>query len=388
MRHRLFCLAGLTLCLVLSGTAQRKEIIGYFPSWKWNVEQNPLTPEKIPYDKLTIINYAFFYPRPDGTIIGRDSVGDALYLAGPAGTRLTDLAHRRNVKVLLSLGGWDESDNFPSVAANPALRTVFTRSCMDAMRRYDFDGIDIDWEYPGYAAHKGAPADKDNFTALLQLLKDSLQTYGKTINRPCLLTAAFSASASNAAYIDFGKVSSILDQFNVMTYDFYGAWDPLCNHNSPLYPSSGADSSRCMDAAFTLYNQTFGIPTSKLNLGLAFYGRTFSGCTSLNGTHTGSDTSHFPVTGAGYSNILALMGNFLRKWDDRAKVPYLVSTNWNMLVSYDDEESIRLKAQYMVARNVHGCIIWEITQDYLPDGTTPLLNAVAKTFGSAQTTIH
>jgi len=69
-------------------------------------------------------------------------------------------------------------------------------------------------------------------------------------------------------------------------------------------------------------------------------------------------------------------------------VPYLVSASWNVLVSYDDEESIRIKAQYMLDKNVHGCIIWEITGDYLPDGTTPLLDAVARTFASAQRTIH
>ncbi len=388
MLQRLVCLSGLTLCLALSGTAQRKEIIGYFPSWKWMVAGNPLTKENIPYDKLTIINYAFFYPRPDGTITGRDSVGDALYLGTPPGTRLTDLAHRKNVKVLLSLGGWDDSNNFPAVAASPALRNVFVHSCVDAIRRYGFDGIDIDWEYPGYAPHGGTPADRENFTALMQLLKDSLQAYGATTGSTYLLTGAFPASAQTAAYIDFSRIGTILDQLNIMTYDFHGAWDSLCNHNAPLYPSAGADSSKCMDAAFTLYNQTYGIPASKLNLGLAFYGRTFSGCTSLNNTHNGADTTYFPVTGTGYSNILALMGNFSRKWDDRAKVPYLVSPAWNMLVSYDDEESIRLKAEYIVARNIHGCIIWEITDDYLPDGSTPLLNTVARTFGTAQTTIH
>ncbi len=387
-RHTIIaCLAALALCLVASGTAQRKEVIGYFPSWKWRVEKNPLTPENVPYDKLTIINYAFFYPRPDGTITGRDSVGDALYLAGPAGTRLTDLAHRRNVKVLLSLGGWEDSDNFPTVAANPTLRSAFARGCMDAMRRYAFDGIDIDWEYPGYAEHKGTPDDRQNFTLLMRLLKDSLQAYGAATGSSPLLTAAFPASASQAAYIDWGTIVTILDQFNIMTYDFHGAWDSLCNHNSPLYPSAGADSAKCVDAAFTLYTRTFGIPASKINLGLPFYGRTFTGCTTLNSHHTGPDTTHFSGSGATYADILERLGNFARKWDDRAKVPYLISTLWNELVSYDDEESIRIKAQYMVDKNVHGCIIWEITDDYLPDGTTPLLTTVARTFAAAPT-IH
>jgi chitinase len=388
MLQRLVCLSGLVLCLALTGAAQRKEVIGYFPSWKWMVEKNPLTIEKIPYDKLTIINYAFFYPRPDGTITGRDSVGDALYLSGQPGTRLTDIAHQHQVRVMLSLGGWDESHNFPAVAANAALRTNFVSACMEAVRRYDFDGIDIDWEYPGFAEHNGTPADRENFTLLMQQLKDSLQAVGNASGRTYLLTAAFAASASNSAFIDFSRIGAILDQLNIMTYDFHGAWDPLSNHNAPLYPSAGADSNKCMDAAFTLYSRTYGIPPSKLNLGLAFYGRTYTGCTTLNAAHSGTDTTHFTAEGATYTEILARMKNFDRKWDDRAAVPYLVSPGWNMLVSYDDEESIRLKAEYIVARNIHGCIIWEITDDYLPDGSTPLLNTVARTFGTAQTTIH
>jgi chitinase len=383
---RFACLTGLLLLSIVSGSAQRKEIIGYFPSWKWMVKDNPLTPEKIPYDKLTIINYAFFYPRPDGTITGRDSVGDALYLGSPQGTRLTDLAHKKNVKVLLSLGGWDDSGNFPAVAASPALRETFARSCMDAVRRYGFDGIDIDWEYPGYAEHNGTPADKENYTLLMQLLKDSLTTYSSVTGTPTLLTAAFAATASHSDCIDFKKIGAILDQLNLMTYDFHGRWSPLSNHNSPLYSSAGSDSALCMDAALTLYTRVYDIPPSKLNLGLAFYGKLFAQCTGLNSTHSAADTMY--PDGASYSEILKRIGDFTRSWDDRAKVPYLISPAMKLFVSYDDEESIRIKAQYMVDREIHGCIIWEITDDYLPDGTSPLLNAVSTTFESAKTSIH
>lgn len=386
MLTRIVLLVMLISCVLSSGFSQRKEVIGYFPSWKWTMGKSAMTPEKIPYEKLTIINYAFFSPRPDGIIVGRDTVGDALYLRAVPGSRITDLAHQHGVKVLLSLGGWEDSGNFPAVAASPALRKTFVRSCMDTVRRYGFDGIDVDWEYPGFAEHNGTPVDRENFTLLMQLLKDSLQAHGASTGITCLLTGAFAATASHSDCIDFGKIGNILDQLNIMTYDFYGAWSPLSNHNAPLYPSAGADSSLCMDAAFTLYNRTYHIPASKLNLGLAFYGRTYSHCTALNSTHAGPDTMYLP--GATYSEILARIGSFTRKWDERAEVPYLVSSAWNMLVSYDDEASIRIKSQYMLDKKVHGCIIWEITQDYLPDGSTPLLNAVAKTFGTAQTSVH
>lgn len=360
--------------------AQEREVIGYYPSWKWTSRNNLVTPAGIPYEKLTIINYAFFYPLPDGRIVGKDTVGDALYLRSGPGRRLTDLAHQHAVKVVLSFGGWEDSDNFPTVASTPALRAAFAHSCLSAIKTYDFDGVDIDWEYPGYADHRGTSADAQNFTLLLQTVKDSLRNYGMQMGRPYLLTAALPSVAALLASIEIEKIAEILDQLNIMTYDFYGSWDPLSNHNSPLYPSEGADTTRCVAAALELYHRTHGIPTSKLNLGVPFYGQTYAHCTALNSRHAGADTNHFSRFGAFYYDIVRQMNGCKRYWDDRSKVPYLVNAEWGTLISYDDVESIRAKAQYVLDNNVHGLIIWEITGDYLPDGSTPLLSAIHAVF--------
>ncbi len=377
IRGKAGCLM-LSVCIAGLAAAQRKEIVGYYPSWKWNVRNNLVTPSRIPYDKLTLINYAFFAPRPDGTISGKDPVGDSLYLRCPAGSTLPDLAHRHGVKVLLSLGGWDDSDNFPAVAAEPCLRATFAHACLEAMKAYRFDGIDIDWEYPGYADHKGTPDDARNFTLLLRTLKDSLTAYGDRTTKRYLLTAALPATHSLAQNIEVKEVATILDQLNIMTYDFTGSWDPRSYHNSPLYASQQADSSRSLDGAFTLYHTTYGVPADRINLGVAFYGKTFSNCTSLNAPHSGADTVY--LSGAFYYDIAENLDKFERHWDDQAKVPYLVSREWHMLVSYDDPESIRAKARYVLEKGSHGLIIWEITGDYLPDGTTPLLDALTSTF--------
>jgi chitinase len=372
------------VCLLLSAVtvslspAQRKEVVGYYPSWRGRDRNSLVIPATIPYDKLTIINYAFFTPRPDGTIAGKDSIGDALYLRGAPGSRLTDLAHQHGVKVLLSLGGWDDSDNFPAVAAGPKLRMAFAHACIEAIGAYGFDGIDIDWEFPGYPEHKGTPDDKRNFTTLLRTIRDSLSAYGRQTQRRYLLTAALPAELSHAADIEVKEIAEILDQLSLMTYDFSGPWDPRSYHNSPLYASQGADSGRSLDGAFKLYHRTYGIPADKINLGVAFYGKTFTHCTALNTPHEGADTAHFPI--GLYYEILNNMGKFERRWDDQAKVPYLVSTEWNMLVCYDDPESIRAKANYVLEKGIHGLIIWEITGDHLPDGTTPLLDAIVSTF--------
>jgi chitinase len=264
------------------------------------------------------------------------------------------------------------------VAAAAHLRATFAHACIEAIKDYGFDGIDIDWEFPGYSDHKGTTDDASNFTILLRIVRDSLSAYGHRADRTYLLTAALPAGASHASNMEVKKIAEILDQLNIMTYDFSGSWDPRSYHNSPLYASQGADSGRSLDGAFALYNRAYGIPADKINLGVAFYGKTFSHCTALNTSHGGADTVHFSE--AFYYDIVASLNRFERRWDDQAKVPYLVSTDWNMLISYDDPESVRAKAHYVLDRGIHGLIIWEITGDYLADGSTPLLDAIASTF--------
>ena len=380
---RAFLIAGMALCCALSTEAQTREIIGYYPSWKHQTEKNPLTPAKIPYSKFTIINYAFFFPRPDGTIAGRDSVGDALILRGEES--LTALAHNSGVLVLLSIGGWEDSNNFPQVAAHPATRAQFAHSCAERIREFNFDGIDIDWEFPGYADHNGSPADRENFTLLLQTVRDSLDALGRPAGVRFLLTAALPSDRSRAEGMDVREIARILDFVNIMTYDFYGPWDTRANHNAPLYASEGSDSSRSVHGAFMLYHEAYGIAADRINLGVPFYGHTYRDCTALNALHAGSDTAHFPKEGAFYNTIADRMKHFTRRWDDRAKVPYLVSKDWKMIVSYDDEESVAWKARYVVEKGARGLIIWEVTADTMPTGDHPLLDAIVAVFQHSQT---
>lgn len=382
---KIFICTLISVFIVLHAEDRRKEVIGYYPSWKWKLKHNVMMPENIPYDKLTIINYAFFYPLPDGRIVGRDTVGDNLILKGNGrepGSSLVELAHRRGVKVMPSLGGWEESHSFPEVAASESKRMAFAHACIELIKQYDFDGIDIDWEFPGYTDHKGTPQDKYNFTKLLQITKDSLTSYGKKTGRTYLLTAALPASADALKEYEIQKVSEQLDMLNIMTYDFNGSWSPKSGHNAPLYAPNSSDAVRNIDAAFKLYSKTLNIPASKINVGVPFYGHTYTHCTALESPHKGTDTVHFSQHGAFYYDIIKSVNTATRKWDDKSKVPYLVIPEWNTLISYDDEESVGHKAQYVIDNDVRGLIIWEITGDYLENGATPLLDVINSKFNS------
>ncbi|MDZ7765959.1 MAG: glycosyl hydrolase family 18 protein [Melioribacteraceae bacterium] len=181
--------------------AQNKEIIGCYRYWDYNQNPEVFDPVNIPYDKLTIINYSFFYPLESGEIVGIDPVADSYLLKGEnfesgktSGKSVIELAKQHGTKVLLSIGGWETSYNFPQVSANPSKRATFAHWCVKHIKQYGFDGIDIDWEFPGYKQHKGTDKDRENFTILLQAVRDSLEFTRRKIKQTLFAYCFFAGS--------------------------------------------------------------------------------------------------------------------------------------------------------------------------------------------------
>ena len=376
-----YCLVLLFLFFSFAKIAAQpcKEVVGYYPAWQWYDRGQLVNPQTIDYSKYTVINYAFFAPNADGTIVGTDPWADENLLLGQINwsttptsyypnTSIVDLAHNNGVKFLISVGGWTLSNNFPSIAADPTKLATFASECVRLIDTYNLDGIDIDWEYPGYAPHNGSPADKQNFTTFLQAIRIAIDDYGESVGKEMLLTAAVGAAPSHAVNVEWDSVKNLLDMINLMSYDFYGSWDAVSNHNSPLHPPAVGNAALSVASAFEMFTQTYNVAPEKLNLGIAFYGRSLTGCTALHGTHSGgvdaatfADDEGMPM----YYNILDKMNLFTRYWDSTAEVPYLLGNNIQTFLSYDDEESIAKKAQYAVDNDARGVIIWEITGDYI-----------------------
>jgi chitinase len=369
---------------------EKKEVIGCFRSWDWQMYPELFNPQNIPYDNLTMIYYSFFYPLESGEIVGMDPVADRYLLKGeadsltknPAPVRsIIELAKPHGTKVVLSIGGWETSDNFPAVSADPQKRANFAHWCVKHIEEYGFDGIDIDWEFPGYKRHKGTPQDRVNFTILLQTVRDSLQALEVKTDKSYLLTASLPAAASHLPDIEVQKITPILDYINIMTYDLFGPWGKISNHNSALYGPAQGDSARCLDGAFRLYHETHKVPAEKITLCAAFFGYSYANCNQIYGEHQGADTSLFKIKGdLIYSKIVEKMNLFERHWDPKAQAPYLSSRSHNILVSLDDEESVALKADYIIKNNAAGIIIWPLMGDYLTNGKTPLLEKIYQKF--------
>lgn len=351
-----------------------KQVIGYYPDWQWYDRSLLVNPVTIDYSQYTVINYCFFQPMPNGTIALGDAWAEQNLLQGQfdwntntyiPNTSVVDRAHNANVKVLVSIGGWTWSGNFPSIAADSVKRAAFAHDCNYYVDFYNLDGIDIDWEYPGYAPNGGGPADISNYTLFLQQIRDSLNALGQIHNEQYLLTAAMGASQANMNNVQWNAVVPLLDMVNLMSYDFFGAWDANANHNSPLYAPACGDPSFNIDSAFRALTTIHGVPANKINIGVAFYGRTQTGYTSLCGATSGqAATAAFPPDGVPmYYDIANSMSSYTQHWDSGAEVPWLSGNG--IFVSYDDERSIAAKANYINTTGACGAIIWEITGDYI-----------------------
>lgn len=409
-RYARLLLLLLLFCFANADAQPCREVIGYFPSWKWYYRNQLVNPASIDYSKYTAINYAFFEPKPDGSVQPFDPFADKTILLGKIdptappgyarqrdfgkaewhvpGTSLVDRAHENGVKVFVSIGGWTLSQHFSPIAASPEKRRRFANSCAQMVRTYDLDGIDIDWEYPGFRSNGGGPNDRQNFTLLLREIRDSLNALEPFLDRRLHLAAAFGCAPTRMADIEWGEVMHLLDFINMMTYDFYGRDFSVTNHNAPLYPPAQGIVGFDLHSTIHHLMDNYGVPPEKICIGVPFYGRAMK-TKSKPGLHVGSaqsvDARTFSEDAGAptFYNILAKQNQFFYDWDSISQAPFLRSKNANTFVSYDDERSVTKKARYILDHGLAGAIVWDITGDCVENpyqrGTiecTPLADAL------------
>ena len=280
-----------------------------------------------------------------------------------------------DLKILPSIGGWTLSDPFYFMD-DPVIRARFVDSVERFVRTWKFfDGVDIDWEYPGGGGANpglGDPAsDGATYVALMQDLRAMLDRVEASTGRKLLLTSAVGADPAKIAHVDYGLAQQSMDLIFMMTYDFYGAWsNTVLGHQTALYapdfmPGDGFNIDSAVQA---MLGQ--GVDPAKLAVGVAMYGRGWTGVTG----HTGSPftgTATGPVAGTwepgvvDYRQIAAEMtgAGWEYGYDTTAEAAYLFNPGTGDLVTYDDATSVQAKGNYVQTRGLAGLFAWEIDAD-------------------------
>ena len=375
-----------------------RKVVAYYI--EWGIYGRNYQPADMPLDSITHVNYAFANIGSDGRIAIGDpyAATEKLYPGDTwdqpyAGTynQLNNVlrAQHPHIKTLISVGGWTWSGKFSDVALTEESRSVFAESCLDFIRTYNFDGVDIDWEYPvegGLASNTTRPEDGVNYTLLLQELRRVLDAAAEEDDRPYLLTIASPAGWQKTRHLQVPEISAALDWINIMTYDFRGSWDMSSTaHHAAIYenPADPIDG----DGVAEKYNMNYsvneflsrGAPPEKIVVGVPFYSRAWGGVqdplgngglyqpasTVPPGTWDDGSSGATGVNDFFEIEEMISSGAYTRYWDDIAKAPYLYSPSMHggHFVSYEDEQSLELKIDYILEKQLGGVMFWEITAD-------------------------
>lgn len=340
---------GGTLCTDIGQTPM---VLAYFTEYS----------EEMPdATKLTHINYA--HGRFGNPTTGDGGIKITESKKAPLKSVVALKSVNPKLKVMLMIGGWgSHADGFSMMARDASKRTAFCKAVKAHIDSYGLDGVDLDWEYPTYAAegNGASPDDKANFILVLKELRETIGT-SKIISF---------ASSSSAEYMDWTEAIKYIDYVNVMTYDM---GRPPERHNSPLYRSSRFSQTSCDESINK--HVAKGIPLDRMNLGVPFYGKsdksddTYADNVKYNemaeilekGTYKGVDVS----------------GKNIRGWDSTAKVPFLSDAAGKVYLSYDDPESVGEKGKYVLSKGLAGAMFWEYRHDSSDHALlTALVNAI------------
>lgn len=269
----------------------------------------------------------------------------------------------RNLKALLSIGGWTYSANFKVPASTPQGRSTFAKTSLELVKKYGFDGLDIDWEYPQNAD------EARNFVELLAEVRRELDGYSQQLAAETgkapyhfELTVACPAGSQNFSKMDIRGMDAYLDFWNLMAYDFAGSWDQLAGHQANMQPSQ--ENPGCTPFSMTVAVDAYlnaGVRPDKLVIGMPLYGRAFEN----------TDGPGRPFQGVGEGTWEQGVWDYKKlppfDFDDYFDQPALASYCYNpktrKMISYDSPQMARIKSDYIKQRGLGGAMWWESSAD-------------------------
>jgi chitinase len=356
--YRSTLLVFIFISVLCTGLNAREPIVkAYYMYWS----KASLPASDLPWDDISHVANAFIWPNANGSLVTAQALHPELIAQAKA----------NDVKIIIAVGGWGQSDAFSGIAADPALRATFIANLKAYCLQHGYNGVDLDWEYP-------RSADRANVTLLIREMYEAFQEVGP----PLGISIAMPSVDWQNGY-DIPAILDYIDWFGVMTYDFHGSWTDRSGHNSPLYsPLTAVCNTGSIHQSMQYYLQR-GVPREKLLAGLASYGRRFNSSAMCSGITTSVNNG----AAVPYNAAVELMEQgWTYHWDDVSMVPWLMNADSTRVVSFDDTVSFRLKADYIREENLRGAMVWALGYDKTPEGHT-LMNVLGA-IRNTQTTVE
>lgn len=290
-------------------------------------------------------------------------------------------------KKVASFGGWDFSTNpstykiFRDIVSNVNSREKFATNVVNFLKKYNLDGIDLDWEYPGAPDIPGIPADYskngDKYNELLKLIKSKLPS-GKT------LSIAIPASYWYLKNYPIKDIQANIDYQVFMTYDIHGTWDldkdphVKCHTNK----TEVIDALKMLDKAGVQIGKTYG--------GLANYGRSYKltsdsctgvGCQFSGGGDKGPITDTAGVLGLSEIDDINSWSTKNKRWTDDESQCDFMTYGSNNVVAWPKEGQRNSMEEMFHSSGLKGSVLWvdnyfkhdnfDSDVNYVPNDLTP-----------------
>ncbi|MFG1421993.1 glycoside hydrolase family 18 protein [Roseixanthobacter liquoris] len=362
-------------------------LAGYYADW--TVYDHNYTISDVPADQLTNLIYAsanidasgrmvLFDPYSDTQMLfsAADSVDGIADKAGQglAGSfnQIVELkAEHPDLKVSMMIGGWTLSGHFSDAAATAEGRDTFAQSVVDFLKTYPmFDGVDLDWEFPGgegAAGNSVRPDDGANYALLVADLRHALDGLEAETGRDYTISVASPVGATKIANFNLAGLDPYVDWFNVMAYDFHGTWETTTGHLAPLVDSADGTGIESAVAQYLVQ----GIDPGKMVLGAPLYTAAWSGVADGGDGGLDAASTGFPVGSSvghyDYADILAKLqdpnSGWSLYWDDDAQAAYVYNAKLGIFSSVETPASVAMKAEWAQSQGLGGMMFYDLSGD-------------------------
>lgn len=340
----------LIICLLLATVktdAQQAEdykIIAYYTG-------NGETIQQYPVEKLTHIIFSFLKIQNDTLTVKNEKQEKTL-------KQLVALKEKYpQLKIMVSIGGWGGCAPCSDLFASEAHRNMFAKTTVEFFKKYNVDGLDLDWEYPsikGYPGHKFMAEDKKNFTALVKNLRQEMG------DKYLLSFAAGGFKKFLKKSVDWTHIMPSLDFVNLMTYDLTNGYSKVTGHHTPLNSDKKQKESTDNCVSWLLRHE---IPSNKLIIGAAFYARVWEYVPDT--AHGLYQRGHFKtsVPYKKFDTYFTEASGFKYYFDEKTQSPYQYSSKEKLFATFDDERSIEAKSKFIKNKKLGGIMFWQLAED-------------------------